>query len=308
MIPPYYVGQDPRTARDRTEKIAILGLEVVVAVDMQSVRVAQELTTALRLRAADGPYTIAPNSDKELIELKLIHNCDDERKECMAKIGRTLNADYLLYGRIERKSRNATSLGGYQILLRLLKVNSGQLTSWTDFIPIAASSGTQLAERGRRGYGHLLTSIHPRRERRAVADRVLINATNEAFWQITRHKPGQQLNMSDPQDRAMSKRWLDIYAQVQGYRMRAMDLARRALNETRTPYILVIQKRDGTLTHQAFERRDNLDVQYSWILDQPEYYTYLAMFDFTQNHNAPILDQFSLSQRQQTATSGWYGW
>ena len=309
MLSPYLyiVGQDPGAARDRAEKIAILGLEVVGAVDLTVVQVAQELTAALRSGAADGPYKIAPNSDKELVDLKLMHNCDDERKECMAKIGRTLNADYLLYGRIERKSRDATSLGGYQILLRLLKVSSGHLTSSTDFIPAAESSGAQLIERGRRGYEHLLTGIRPR-ERRAVTDRVLINATNEAFWQITRHKPGQQLNMSDPQDRAMSKTWLDIYAKIKGYRDRATSLAQRILNETVTPYVLIIEQRNGTLTHRTFERRSNLDVQYAWLLDQPDYYTYVAMFDFTKNRDAPILDQFALSKRQQMATSGWYGW
>ncbi len=140
---------------------------------------------------------------------------------------------------------------------------------------------------------------------RAVTDRVLIDTTNETFWQITRYKPGQRLDMSDPQDRVMSKRWLDIYAQIRGHRDRATSLARRVLNETVTPYILVIEKRDGTLTHQKFERRGNLEVQYFWILDQPERYTYLALFDFTKNRDAPIMDQFALSKRQQMATSGW---
>jgi len=139
-------------------------------------------------------------------------------------------------------------------------------------------------------------------------DRVLINATNATFWEITKYKPGQKLDMSDPKDRAMAKIWMDVYAQIRGRRERATQLAQQALNETVTPYILVIEQRDGSLTHREFERRSNLDVQYSWLLDQPEYYTYLAMFDFTQNRDAPILDQFALSKRQELATSGWYGW
>lgn len=291
-------------SRGQAEKIAILGLEVAGTVDLKSVRVANELTAALRSRAANGPYTIAPGSDQELIDLKVMHNCDDERKECMAKIARSLNADHLLYGRIARKSRG--HVVGYQISLRLLQVGNGQLATWSAFVPASVASGTQLADQGRRGYEHLLTSS-PERTQRGTND-VLINATNETFWKLTRHKPGQKLDMSDPRDRAMSKKWLEIYAQIQGHRDRATTLAQRALNETVTPHILVIERRDGTLTHQKFSRRSNLDVQYSWLLDQPDYYTYVAMFDFTVNRNAPISDQFALSKQQEMATSGWYGW
>lgn len=137
-------------------------------------------------------------------------------------------------------------------------------------------------------------------------DRVLINATNATFWEITKYKPGQKLDMSDPKDRAMAKIWMDVYAQIRGRRERATQLAQQVLNET--PYILVVEKRDGSLTHQEFPGRVNLDVQYSWLIDQPEYYTYVAMFDFTKDRDVLIQDQFALSKRQQLATSGWYGW
>ncbi len=307
MIHTYYVGQAPRAARGQ-RNIAVLGLEVVGVVDVESVRVARELTADLRSRAASGPYAIAPNSDKELIDLKIMHNCTDERRECMTNIGRSLNADYLLYGRIERRSQGAPPVVGYQISLRLLDINGSHLASWADFVPVAESSGAKLVERGNRGYEHLITSLHPRRERRDVVDGVLIHATNETFWQLTRYKPGRQLDMSDPRDRSMAKTWLELYDQIRGHRDRATDLATRALNETVTPYVLVIEHRDGSLVHQEFPRRANLDAQYAWLIDQPEYYTYAAMFDFTQRRDAPILDQFALSKRQQLATSGWQSW
>ena len=300
MLSPYFyvVGQAP------PEKIAILGLEVFGAIDIAATDVARELTTALRSAAANGPYAIAPNSDKELIDEKLMNDCPDEGRACMTKIGRALNADHLLYGRITRRSPS----GGYQVSLWLLNVNTGHLTSSTDFIPAAESSGTMLAERGRRAYDQLLASVRPQRESRTAADGVLIHAANQTFWEITKYKPGQKLDMSDPQDRAMAKTWMDIYRQIQGHRERATSLAKRVLNETVTPYVLVIEQRDGSLTHRTFERRGNLDVQYTWLLDQPEYYTYAAMFDFTQNRDAPIRDQFAMLKRQQMATSGWYGW
>ena len=142
-------------------------------------------------------------------------------------------------------------------------------------------------------------------------DRVLINATNATFWEITKYKPGQRLDMNDPKDREMSKTWLDIYAQIRGRRARATQLARQALNETGASYILVVEQREGSFVHRTFPNRGNLDVQYSWLVDRPEYYTYVAMFDFTKNRGAPILDQFALSKRQQIqqlATSGWHGW
>jgi hypothetical protein len=75
-----------------------------------------------------------------------------------------------------------------------------------------------------------------------------------------------------------------------------------------TPYVLVIEERNGTLRPQTFQQRGNLDVQYTWLVDQPEYYTYVAMFDFTQRKDRPLDDQFALTKRAQSPVSGWYGY
>ena len=139
-------------------------------------------------------------------------------------------------------------------------------------------------------------------------DRVQIDATNEAFWQITRYKPGQRLDMSVPKDRAMAKSWLDIYRDLRARRDRATTAAQRTLNETVTPYVLVLERKDGTQQPQAFPSRNQLDAQYTWIVDQPEGYAYVAMFDFTKRRDAPLYDQFALTVRRREATSGWYGW
>jgi hypothetical protein len=101
--------------------IAILGLEVVDPqgqVDATTTQVAKELTDGLRGRASFGssPYQIAAGSDKELLDEKLIKNCDSEAVTCMSQIGKDLGADYLLYGRIEKKG------DGYDVLLNLLNV------------------------------------------------------------------------------------------------------------------------------------------------------------------------------------------
>src|SRR3954471_1721373 len=69
-------------------QVAILGLEVVDPsgnVDAKTTTVAKDLTDGLRARAkvGSGPYIIAPGSDKELIDEKLIKNCDNEALACM---------------------------------------------------------------------------------------------------------------------------------------------------------------------------------------------------------------------------------
>ena len=44
---------------------------------------------------------------------------------------------------------------------------------------------------------------------------ILYKETNARFWNRTRYKPGQRLDMSDPQDQEMSKTWMDIFREVQ---------------------------------------------------------------------------------------------
>jgi hypothetical protein len=300
MLYPYFLGQDVRT--DRRETIAILGLEVVGTIDVAATQTAQQLTEALRRRASNNPFAIAPNSNKELIDEKISRNCDDERKECMIAIGRALHADHLLYGQITR-SRG----GGYQVSLKLLDVNNGQLTPWTGFLPTSDLSSSRMIGQGARMYDALIA-----RDRASgdhdPADVVLTRAANEAFWQRTNYKRGLPLDMSNKKDREQAKTWIAIRKQLKSRRDRATTYAQRILNETVNPYVLVIEQRDGTLRPQTFPQRGNLDVQYRWLVDQPEYYAYLAMFDFTQRKDGPLHDQFSLTRREQTPVSGWYGY
>jgi hypothetical protein len=129
----------------------------------------------------------------------------------------------------------------------------------------------------------------------------LIDETNHRFWERTHHKPGHRLDMSDPRDRSMARIWLQIYGEVSSHRDRARSLAHRALNETVTPYVLVIESHDGSMHHQEFPHRNNLDVQFMWLGGQPQYYKYLAAFDFTADRSAPISDQFA-----PTTASGGY--
>src|SRR5687767_760777 len=65
-------------------KVAVLGLEVAgqSATDPKATGTAKELTRELRREAArpNGPFEPAPNSNKDLLEMKLLSDCSDEGK------------------------------------------------------------------------------------------------------------------------------------------------------------------------------------------------------------------------------------
>lgn len=99
-------------------KVAVLGLEVTGTIDQASTTVARELTDGMRSRARSGtgPYQLAPNSDRELIDEKLINQCVDEAAACMSAIGREIGADVMIYGRVEKDG------SGYKVTLHVLDV------------------------------------------------------------------------------------------------------------------------------------------------------------------------------------------
>ena len=135
--------------------VAILGLEVVddgTGIDEKSTKVAKNLTEALRARAkvGTGPYHLAPGSDKDLLEMKLLSGCDNEATGCMAAMGKELGADKLLYGKVEKHQ------GGYQVTLRLLdvKTKANEKTT-TDVIPAGETAGADLKRWGKQLYNRL---------------------------------------------------------------------------------------------------------------------------------------------------------
>lgn len=135
--------------------VAILGLEVLDAgsgVDEATTTFARDLTQALRQRASTGtgPYQLAPNSDKDLLEMKLLSDCADEGRACMADIGKELASDRLLYGKVEKKG------GGYQVSLKLLNVagKSMERTS-SDVIALGDASEDGINRWGRALYNRL---------------------------------------------------------------------------------------------------------------------------------------------------------
>jgi hypothetical protein len=108
-------------------KVAILGLEATStgAVDPKDAANAGMLTEALRAipRNNIGKYEIAPNSNRELQDERLMGNCDNEKPTCMAPIGKGLGADFLLYGKVERSPEKKDS---YKVTLQLLNVSTAK--------------------------------------------------------------------------------------------------------------------------------------------------------------------------------------
>jgi hypothetical protein len=116
--------------------VAVLGIEVISKsgrVDAKTTNIAKKLTAELRRRASmgNGPFQLAPNSDKDLLELKLLSDCASEGRGCMSKIGADLKADRLLYGKLEKLGGK-----GYQVSLNLLNVGKRTMERNTsDLIP-----------------------------------------------------------------------------------------------------------------------------------------------------------------------------
>jgi hypothetical protein len=135
------IGTVPAFAKP---SIAILGLEVIDpsgAPTERDTQIAKDLTDGLRARAraGTGPYQLQPGSDKELIDMKLMNNCDDEKEKCMTAIGSQLKADWLLFGRIQKEGK------AYQVSMRLLDIHGkSPPKSSSDLIPLADTGGAGL--------------------------------------------------------------------------------------------------------------------------------------------------------------------
>ena len=106
-------------------------------IDPETTKAAKELTAALRDRAKAGTGPFTPvQGEKELIDEKLLNNCDSEAPTCMATIGSGLGAEVLMYGKIEKATQGGQ--GVYKVSINLLSVPRKQLTASTvETLPVA---------------------------------------------------------------------------------------------------------------------------------------------------------------------------
>lgn len=169
--------------------IGVLGLEVVDSSGTPTpadTQVAHELTVELRNRAqlGSGPYTLQPGADKELIDEKLLSNCDTEDKVCMSSIGTNLNVDKLLFGKIEKQGK------AYSVTLKLLDAKHKQWEKSVPnvLIPLSQASGASLKSWAKKIYGDMTgsgSSTGTIVVRVANADRGTILINHEARGNIT---------------------------------------------------------------------------------------------------------------------------
>jgi hypothetical protein len=103
------------------QKLAVLGIEPRSEGDVRArqrtAALARTLTDELRARALESGFDLAPGSQKDLVELKLLTDCIEEAPGCMSAIGRQLGADIVLYGHLEKERT-----GGYAVTLNRLEV------------------------------------------------------------------------------------------------------------------------------------------------------------------------------------------
>lgn len=129
-------GRVPSATADTRPRVAVLGLEVTSAVDVRTTELAHDLTEGMRARArlGSGPYAYAPSSERELIDEKLIKQCDNEAPTCMSEIGKELDADVIVYGKLDKEDKTV------RLSLHLLDVNKkAKLNRTSVTVPIGAS-------------------------------------------------------------------------------------------------------------------------------------------------------------------------
>ncbi|MEJ7601514.1 MAG: PEGA domain-containing protein [Kofleriaceae bacterium] len=137
-------------------KLAILGLEVTASsggkIDEEVGKVAKDLTGALRKRVDTGAtnYQLVKDGEKELVDEKLMNSCESEKADCMAQIGAGLGADVLIYGKIEKQPGK-----GYQVSLKLLRVNGKAIESWAEPIQARETGAADLARIAKKGFAAL---------------------------------------------------------------------------------------------------------------------------------------------------------
>jgi hypothetical protein len=145
------VGAAPVIAGDK--RVAILGLELTGSASNDAPVVTQVLGSEMRAVAkrGEGPYQLSPGSDKELVDVKLLFNCESEQAACMAAVGADLGADVLVYGKLEQAK------GAYTIRLQLLDVATKQVARTNvATIPIGEAEGEQLTKLARKLYLELV--------------------------------------------------------------------------------------------------------------------------------------------------------
>jgi len=127
----WFVVCAPLSARAAQVAVGLLGI------DGASVEpgMGQALTDALRKHLPSLPNMRVEMKSQDLSEVKLVFGCTDEKPACMAKVGRSLGVDRLIFGSI-RKLPQATT---YTVSLKQLNVVDSTIEKYiTEAVPAEA--------------------------------------------------------------------------------------------------------------------------------------------------------------------------
>jgi hypothetical protein len=132
--------------------IAILGVEAGASSNRDAAAalpVAQRISAGLRMQATHGRFALATSGD--LVDEKLLADCDSEAPSCMAVLGRRLAADVLLWGRVEPAG------AGYMVRLTLFDVSRRTVDATvTQLIAATDVDSAMLARFTQRMYSKLI--------------------------------------------------------------------------------------------------------------------------------------------------------
>jgi TolB-like protein len=92
------------------------------------------MTDLLRAAAREYRAIKMGGREHELFDQKLLNGCETEESACMAKIGRNLGVDQILYGRVE------ASGPAFRIRLTLLDVETTVAVQWSGTVQDAESN------------------------------------------------------------------------------------------------------------------------------------------------------------------------
>jgi PEGA domain len=134
-------------------KVAVLGVEVLDKTNVKpSVDAARQITEGLRAAAAAaGPYDIAPNSQREFLDEKIINQCEAEQRECLLKMANNFGAAALVYGKLQL----ADNKKNYQITIFLLSGDKNAAKPAITAVPVTASNA-DLVNAGKKIYNELV--------------------------------------------------------------------------------------------------------------------------------------------------------
>jgi DNA-binding FadR family transcriptional regulator len=96
-------SQPPHAARAHKPKplVAVIGLEAVPD-DADTRAAAHALTDQLRATLSPEWFRLARSRD-DLVDMKQLASCHNDAPSCMADIGEFLDADFMIYGKLERR-------------------------------------------------------------------------------------------------------------------------------------------------------------------------------------------------------------